>query len=56
VIAVSDASALITLSKIGYIHILPELYKSVYVTPEVYAEVAVTGEGLAGASEIAGAA
>lgn len=52
-IIVSDSSPLITLSKIGSIHLLASLYGTVHVTPEVYAEVAVTGAGLSGASDIA---
>jgi uncharacterized protein len=53
VIVVSDSSPLITLSKIGNLHVLPALYGSVHITPEVYAEVAVTGAGLWGAAEVA---
>jgi predicted nucleic acid-binding protein len=53
VIVVSDSSPLITLSKIGHIHLLPAMYGSVHITPEVYSEVVVTGAGLWGAAEIA---
>jgi len=52
---VSDSSPLITLSKIGYLGLLPDLFHVVTITPEVYGEVVVTGEGLAGAAQILGA-
>jgi predicted nucleic acid-binding protein len=52
VIVLSDASPLISLSRIGQITLLPRLYQKVTVTPEVYAEVAVSGVGRAGAAEI----
>ncbi len=52
-IILSDASPLISLSKIEQLSLLPALYGSVLVTPQVYAEVAVSGRGLAGSAEIA---
>lgn len=48
----SDSSPLITLSKIGRLDLLPQLYETVTITPEVYAEVVVGGAGLAGSSQI----
>jgi predicted nucleic acid-binding protein len=53
VIVLSDASPLISLSRIGQLDLLPKLYQKVTITPQVYAEVAVSGAGMAGASEIA---
>jgi predicted nucleic acid-binding protein len=55
VIVLSDASPLITLSEIGYLETLPELYGSIIITPEVYEEVAVTGIGLPGALQVTSA-
>jgi predicted nucleic acid-binding protein len=53
VIVLSDSSPLISLSKIGLVELLPQLYDKVTITPEVYAEVVVSGGGRPGASEIA---
>ncbi|MEP7362217.1 MAG: hypothetical protein ABI972_03095 [Acidobacteriota bacterium] len=54
-IVVSDSSPLITLSKIGHLHILPRLYETVHITSTVFAEVAVSGAGLWGAAEVSNA-
>ena len=51
----SDSSPLITLSKIAFLDLLPQLYKTITITPEVYAEVVVSGAGLVGASQISAA-
>jgi hypothetical protein len=40
-------SPLITLAKIGYLDLLPQLYETVTITPEIYTEVVVSGAGLA---------
>jgi predicted nucleic acid-binding protein len=53
VIVLSDASPLISLSRISQLDLLPKLYHQVTITPQVYAEVAVSGAGMAGSSEIA---
>jgi len=52
VTVLSDSSPLITLAKIGYLDLLPQLYEKVTITPEVYAEVVVRGAGMAGSSQI----
>ena len=51
----SDSSPLITLSKIGFLDLLPQLYKTITITPEVFDEVVVSGAGLAGAAQISAA-
>jgi uncharacterized protein len=51
----SDSSPLITLSKIGRLDLLPQLYGTVTITPEVYTEVVVHGAGLAGSSQVSAA-
>jgi predicted nucleic acid-binding protein len=56
VIVLSDSSPLINLAKLGRLDLLPALYKTVTVTHEVYAEVVVNGAGMAGSSQISGAA
>ena len=49
---VSNASPLITLSKVGMLHILPELFGKVVVATEVFHEVTVIGTGRPGASDL----
>ena len=51
-IAVSDSSPLITLTKIGYLELLPILYGLITITPEVHSEVVSAGSNLAGASQV----
>jgi predicted nucleic acid-binding protein len=51
----SDSSPLITLSKMGHLDLLPQLYQRITITPEVYSEVVVSGAGLAGSSQISAA-
>jgi predicted nucleic acid-binding protein len=49
--AVADASPLIVLAKIGYLDLVPTLYKTISL--EVNAEVVVAGACLPGASQVA---
>ena len=53
---VSDASPLITLSRIDHLHLLPVLYGTVHIPPEVFDEVAQSGVGRWGSIEVANAA
>jgi predicted nucleic acid-binding protein len=55
VTVVSNASPLITLSKVGALHILPELFGKLIVATEVFHEVTVIGAGRPGASDVQGA-
>jgi predicted nucleic acid-binding protein len=50
---VADASPLIVLAKIGYLDLVPTLYKPVTISLQVKAEVVVAGAGLPGASQVA---
>ena len=52
-IVVSNASPLITLSRVGHIELLPQLFQSVSVAEEVYQEVAVAGAGRPAAELVA---
>jgi predicted nucleic acid-binding protein len=54
VTVVSDSSPLITLAKIRWLELLPQLYQTIAITPQVYDEVVVRGAGLTGSAEIAG--
>ena len=49
---VSNASPLITLSKVGALPILPALFGKVVVATEVFHEVAVVGLGRPGADDV----
>ena len=49
---VSNASPLITLSKVGALHVLPELFGKLTVATEVFQEVTVIGAGRPGASDV----
>ena len=49
---VCNASPLITLSKIGELHVLPKLFGKVIVAKEVFQEVTVIGAGRPGASDV----
>lgn len=49
---VSNASPLITLTKIGALDLLPKLFPKIIVAAEVFHEVTVIGAGRPGASEI----
>ncbi|MCH8296357.1 DUF3368 domain-containing protein [Candidatus Poribacteria bacterium] len=51
-IVVGDSSALITLSVIGQLHLLENLYGGVFIPHAVYDEVVVQGAGRAGVSEV----
>lgn len=51
---VSDSSPLITLAKIRWLELLPQLYQTITITPQVYDEIVVRGAGLTGSAEIAG--
>ena len=53
---VSNASPLITLSKVGALHVLPELFGNVVVAMEVFREVTVVGAGRSGAIDAQNAA
>jgi predicted nucleic acid-binding protein len=52
VTVVSNASPLITLSKVGALQVLPELFGKVIVTKEVFHEVTVIGAGRPGAVDV----
>ena len=52
---ISDSSPLITLARVGFLDLLPQLYEEITITPEVFAEVAIRGAGLAGAAQISSA-
>jgi uncharacterized protein len=49
---VSNASPLITLARLGHLHLLRKLYDAVYISTEVYNEVVVAGAGMPGASAV----
>ena len=51
-IVLCDSSPLITLSKIGRLELLHELYGKITITPEVYSEVVLRSTHLAGAAEL----
>jgi predicted nucleic acid-binding protein len=55
VIAVSDASPLIALSRIGCLELLPEIWQRLLVPTEVYEEVVISGADRPGAAEVANA-
>lgn len=52
---VSNASPLITLAKVGALHVLPALFDKVVVATEVFHEIAVIGAERPGASDVQGA-
>jgi uncharacterized protein len=52
VTVVSNASPLITLSKVGALRVLPELFGRLIVAVDVFHEVTVIGAGRPGASEV----
>ena len=54
-IAVSNSSPLIVLSKLGCFPLLNRLFSRPIISSEVYKEVVVAGKGLPGATEVAGA-
>ncbi|MCX6022342.1 MAG: DUF3368 domain-containing protein [Chloroflexi bacterium] len=54
-IVVSDSSPLILLSKVGHLHLLPNLYDHVLIPPAVHQEVVAFGRGRAGTAEVAAA-
>jgi predicted nucleic acid-binding protein len=55
VTVVSNASPLITLFKVGALHVLPALFEKVLVATEVFHEITVTGVGRPGATDVQGA-
>jgi predicted nucleic acid-binding protein len=55
VIAVSNSSPLIVLSKLSSFPLLKQLFSRLIISSEVYNEVVVAGEGLPGATELASA-
>ena len=52
-IVVSNASPLISLSRIGQLELLPQLFETVFVAEEVFQEVTVAGAGKPAASAVA---
>ena len=52
-ILVLDASALITLARIGRLNLLRDLAENIYIPEAVYDEVVRSGRGRAGSSEVA---
>ena len=54
-IAVSNSSPLIILSRLEYFPLLNRLFSRLIISREVYKEVVVDGKGLPGAAEVAGA-
>jgi uncharacterized protein len=52
VIVVSNSSPLISLARIGQLHLLASFYKRILVPAEVHHEVTVDGRGLPGAEEV----
>jgi predicted nucleic acid-binding protein len=56
VTVVSNSSPLISLTRIGKLGLLPQLYDEVYVPEEVWHEVVIAGEGQPGVDQIKEAA
>jgi predicted nucleic acid-binding protein len=52
VTAVSNASPLIALARIGHFDLLPSLFERVLVSTEVYNEVVIAGAGMPGARQV----
>jgi predicted nucleic acid-binding protein len=52
VIAVSDSSPLIALSRIGHLDLLAQLFETVHISMEVYDEVVIVGAGRPGAKSV----
>jgi uncharacterized protein len=52
VTAVSDASPLIALARIGHLDLLPKLFERVLISTEVYHEVVIAGAGMPGATQV----
>ena len=50
--AVSNASPLITLARLGHLDLLRKLYDVLYISTEVYNEVVVAGAGMPGAAAV----
>ncbi len=50
---VSNASPLITFTRIGHLESLHKLYATVNISKEVYNEVVITGAGMPGAAAVA---
>ena len=50
---VSNASPLIVLAKVGWLHLLEALFGGILISRQVFEEVVVTGAGLPGADETA---
>ena len=53
--AVSNSTPLISLSVLGHLELLRELYGEVWIPPSVQREVVVAGRGRSGSSEVAAA-
>ncbi len=49
---ISNSGPLITLSKIGYLHLLKAVFGEVFIPEAVYVEVVERGAGLPGAEEV----
>ena len=52
---VSNASPLITLARLDSLYLLSGLFSTVFIAREVYEEIVVEGQGMPGASAVAGA-
>ena len=52
---VSNASPLITLSGVGLLSLLKDLFQTVHITEATYNEVVTQGEGLPGSEDVAAA-
>ncbi|SHE91391.1 Predicted nucleic acid-binding protein, contains PIN domain [Desulforamulus putei DSM 12395] len=49
---ICNSGPLITLSKIGYLHLLPAIFGRIFIPEAVYNEVVENGAGLPGAEEV----
>lgn len=50
---VSDASPLISLAKINYLHLLKDLFHKIAISNGVYNEIVIKGKVLPGSKEVA---
>ena len=51
-IIISDTSVIINLARVGYLHLLPNLFGTVSIPKAVYDEIVIQGKGKFGADEI----
>ena len=54
-IAISNASPLISLSSVGALDLLASLFTTIHIPEAVYEEIAIAGAGRAGSAEVAAA-